>query len=580
MNVKFLINLVLIVSAFAVFITANAACGIDIYLMIILLGISFVTTYLYEKKNEEKFKTNEKILSEALTSKEKIETLLNQTNLLANIGGWSVDIESGELWWSDQTYRIHELPVGSDITVEQAINYYAEEYRPIISGAVESSIKEGKTWDLELELVTCKGRRLWVNAISECVTNAQGKKILRGTFQDITEKRANRLALEKARDEALDAARAKSQFLAHMSHEIRTPMNGVLGSAELLAEEELTAKQKKYVDTIIESGETMIHILNDILDFSKIDSGKAALDTHEFDLHKMLQCIHSLYEKSAKEKNIQFDLKIADNVPTQIKFDSNRLKQILANLINNAIKFTAEGFVHLKVKVIAQELKVNECEILFEVEDSGIGIAEDEIKKLFLEFSQVDASTTRHYGGTGLGLAISQKIAALFNSKIYVDSKVGEGTRFYFSIRAQLCTQNEKSVIDEPKRAVPEDYGCKRVLLVEDNKINRDVAIAFLSRFGITPEIACNGRDAVSMTVENAYDIIFMDCQMPVLDGFEATKQIRAMNLAKQPIIFAMTANTMNDNKDKCISVGMNDYITKPISIQKIAETLAKWIKD
>lgn len=389
--------------------------------MLLILTISLLIALAYERDR----KNSEKRLQKALSQKNKSELHLNQTNEIANIGGWSLDPASQELWWSEQTYRIHELPIGAKIEVTNALNYYAEEARPIITAAVKKGLESGEGWDLELPFVTAKERKIWVRAVGICQTNPDGSKTLRGTFQDISDKRLNEEKLKVAHDEAIKASAAKTLFLANMSHEIRTPMNGVLGNAGLLIEDDLSPAQKKIAATIGKSGESMMQILNDILDFSKIDAGQLSLYPQTFDLCEQFTSIYHLFEMRASEKGIDFHLDLEEGIPSSVYSDSTRIRQIISNLVSNAIKFTYQGRVTLRLR--NKDSNKNKIKIRVEIEDTGIGIDDSLHQNLFKEFSQADLSTTKEFGGTGLGLAISQRLAKLLGSKIEVESIRGKG---------------------------------------------------------------------------------------------------------------------------------------------------------
>ena len=384
----------------------------------------------------------------------------------------------------------------------------------------------------------------------------------------------NEQSLKLARDKAVKASRAKSQFLANMSHEIRTPMNGVLGNADLLLEENLNNDQKKVVSTIIKSGESMMQILNDILDFSKIDAGQLTLAPHVFDLKDHLRSVSHLYQSLADEKGLSLNLDIDPTVPDQVFADSTRIRQIVSNLVSNALKFTRQGFVTIRVQV--KEVASDFCTLHFEVEDSGIGIREEVVGKLFLEFTQADLSTTRKFGGTGLGLAICQKLSALLGSEIKVGSTYGKGSVFYLDLRLKRAIKKKKTQASE-KSSGPKGqkfYKHLKVLLVEDNVTNQELACNFFKKFGLEFSLASNGKEAVSMAQEEHFDLIFMDCHMPVMDGYEATKIIRKLNIEFQPRIIAMTANAMAGDQEKCLLAGMDDYLAKPVSGKKITEIL------
>lgn len=542
---------------------------VKMVVMILLLFVSIAVAFSYEK-----IRTDEaKALQNALDRRETTEYLLNQTSKVAKMGGWSLEVATGELWWSDETYRIHEVELGSHVAVEEAINFYAEEARPVISSAVEKGMKTGQGWDLELPLITATGRRIWVQAIGQVSTNPDGTQSLRGTFQDITDRKNQALELKKAHDMALKAASAKSQFLANMSHEIRTPMNGVLGNAELLAEEPLSDRQHRLVNTIVKSGEAMMGILNDILDFSKIEAGHIKAEMQEFDFPDHIHSIYQLFEGSAARKGLFLSLKMPDDVPRWVKSDPTRIRQILLNLVSNAIKFSDEGGVTILLRV--ESKTENRAKIFIEIADTGIGISPDAISKLFEEFSQVDASTTKKYGGTGLGLAISQKLAGLLGSVIEVRSVEEVGSCFSLVLDMEIANP-VRVVISEGSSKSTLDLSRLNILLVEDNSVNMELALEYLKKLDIEADTAANGQEAIEMVEQSRYDLIFMDCQMPVLDGYDATKAIRCRKIP-QPHIIAMTANAMEGDREKCLNVGMDDYLSKPVSKRKIVKVLEKW---
>ena len=558
------------------FLTFPVAPRFELYkakmvVMTLLLTATLLISLAYEKSRKE----NENRLKEALHQKEMSELHLNQTNKIANIGGWSLDPNSQDLWWSEQTYRIHELPIGTKIKVAEALNYYAEEARPIITAAVKKGMESGEGWDLELPFITAKQKRIWVRAVGVCHANPDGSKILRGTFQDITEKRENDEKLRDAHTKALQASASKSLFLANMSHEIRTPMNGVLGNAGLLLEDNLTSSQKKIAANIVKSGESMMQILNDILDFSKIDAGQVSLYPHTFNLREQFSSIHQLFEMQAAEKGIDFRLELDKKIPENVYADSTRLRQIVSNLVSNAIKFTKKGWVALRIKLVGSNEK--EATIRIEVEDTGIGISENNQKNLFIEFSQADQSTTKEFGGTGLGLSISQRLAKMLDGTIEVVSEPEKGSLFWLEFKLQIATITQMQTKDDKAADEKENLGKLKVLLVEDNAINLELASNYLSRFGIEYEAAINGKEAVEKLKNQTYDIVLMDCQMPIMDGYEATRTIRNFKLSTQPIIIAMTANAMSGDEEKCRAAGMDDYLSKPISRSKLKTILTKW---
>ncbi|WP_339389554.1 response regulator [Vibrio neptunius] len=382
----------------------------------------------------------------------------------------------------------------------------------------------------------------------------------------------------------------KSEFLANMSHEIRTPMNGIVGVAELLKETKPNEVQRNYVDILLTSSHTLLDIINDILDFSKIEAGHFELDPTEFDLKLLIQQQANEYSIRAKQKELFFDCNIDPAVPQKIEADSIRLKQVINNLIGNALKFTQRGYVELNLKMLESE---SGQQLQFEVKDTGVGIAKDKLSSIFNKFQQADSSITRQYGGTGLGLAISQKIVQMMGGTLEVTSEVNLGSSFYFSIpivRAELgrsvFTQPSPNLVEFPassttqmKKLVPKYTTGLKVLVVEDTRVNQQVIQVMLNLLGLKVDIAQNGQEAWEYCQHNKVDAILMDCHMPVMDGYEATQKIRQLEgwAAYVPII-AVTANVIKEERERCFEIGMNGFLSKPIKPKEIEEALINYV--
>ncbi len=624
----------------------------------------------------------------AIAALTRSELFLERSQRIGAIGSWDVNLDTGELTWSPEMFRIYGIEGGEQPSAQASLAMLDPEAEAACQTAFERAGRYNERIDLDLHTRIDGGDLRWLRLAGE-VVEYQGERHLLGITQDISADKQAELELVRAKEVAEQALAVRSAFLANMSHEIRTPMNGVIGMTSLLLDSELKAEQREFLNTIRVSGESLLRLINDILDFSKIDAGHIEFEDHLFPVEDLFAGTLDPLALQAADKGVELTLEISERTPRSVSADVTRIRQVITNLVSNAVKFTASGQVAIRVEAAPRADATSLVSI--EIADTGIGIPEHEIDRLFEAFVQQDASTTRKFGGTGLGLSISKRLVELMGGEITVESVLGEGTTFrvdlplatprpetfgvaselqdlsvlviepfpasrgiildllarsgahadiahtldqaetllqtqtygavlldaaaHEELRSVLSQRDSKprtvqltqagwggsadAVLTRPVRRsalvnalVPDstrdrrhahtsDFTTEpgrdlRVLLAEDNRVNQMVATRALSKLGCSVEVVDNGQAAVDAVQTNRYDVILMDVQMPELDGLEATRIIRAMPEVPQPRVIALTANAMQEDRGRCLAAGMDDFLSKPITLERLAESLAQ----
>lgn len=536
-----------------------------------LIGVSIDITE--RKQAEEVLKLHKLVIDTAMDGFWMVDMtghLRGANDAYAKISGYSVDellkMHISQLEVNESTAQ--EVAAHLEKIIAQGFDKFETRHRR----------KDGQEIDVEVSAMFIPESQSFFGFLRDITERKQAERELRELNEHLEERVEQRThELTQAKQLAESANQAKSEFLANMSHEIRTPMNSILGMANLALNREVDPKNRDYLEKIHSSGEHLLGIIDDILDFSRLDAGKLKINTADLNLGRVLESVNNLVAGKAAAKGLKLAFDIDAGLNPNLCGDPLRLVQILVNYADNAIKFTKQGRIAIRARKIGEDAA--SCLVRFEVQDNGIGMSEAEKAKLFQPFQQVDTSSTRQYGGAGLGLAICRQLAGMMqDGEVGVESTPGQGSTFWFNVRLYkagqpFCTENESGTDVRPAA-----ISGARILLAENNLFNQQVATEFLENAGATVCVAQNGKEAIDLLAHDRFDCVLMDIQMPVLDGFETTRLIRAdPALAGMPVI-AMTANASEEDRERCLAAGMNDFIGKPFRPDAFYAVIAKWL--
>jgi PAS domain S-box-containing protein len=560
-------------------IDANTIGDAVIYLSTILLAVQ--VSQIFSKnvlRSFERVLRSQKIIEEGAEALRKSEQRWQLALAGTNDGMWDWDMRSGEVFLSDRWKRMLGYEPEE---LESTEHTWRQLMHPEDLAAVQKRLEEhmagqSESYAAEFRIRAKSGEYLWILARGRALFDENGKAIrITGSHTDMTTRKQAESALRLAQHRAEAANRAKSNFFANVSHELRTPLNAVIGLTDLLRLSTLSAEQEEQVKTMRSSSQLLLSIINNVLDFSKMEAGQLVLENRTFSLRGAIEESVQLQVPQARQLGLALRWHVNPRLADRVKGDKTYLQQILLNLLSNAVKFTPVGEVSLEVE---PEGEGDGSVICISVRDTGLGISQEAQSRLFTDFYQGDATSTRKFGGCGLGLAICRRLVTLMGASIEVESEIGKGS--VFRLRVPLPEAQEEAELTAP--GVPDEAVSTsrplRVLLAEDNKVNQKVAAALLKRLNCEVAIANDGREAVEVFTRGPVDLIFMDCHMPELDGFEATRQIRSLEAAGASVpIVALTADVFESGKERCLSAGMNDYLSKPIELIRLREVIQRW---
>ena len=524
-------------------------------------------------------------LEQSTTSKKELEVernRLHEAQAIAKVGSWELDVGSLDLSWSDEAYRIFELQLQQKGDLFEAYRQKIHpDDLPQLDQAINHAIIKAAEFVLELRMIAAGESIKYILCIGEPLKDNKNRVVrLKGTIQDITERKRIEQTLKEAKEYAEEANSAKSRFLANMSHEIRTPLNGILGLTEIMLGEEVSEEHRSYLNIVRDSGKNLAQLINDILDLSKIESKKLHLENIAFNFTRVINSTVNSYKFLADQKGLSLTCFMDESIPVEVMGDPTRISQIVTNLISNAIKFTEKGKIEISFKLM--DKSADRIVIQGAIKDTGVGIPQDKLGTVFQSFTQADESITRKYGGTGLGLSIVKNLLQQMGGSITVKSPVdlvaNNGTVFIFNLDLVLTAKRDKVEPFKNSNADVRQFNKPvTILVVDDNPVNLLVAKKMLKKFGANVVIAESGEEAISLIPANDFDLILMDIQMPELNGYETAGELRRLNYQK-PII-ALSANAYEEDVQKSLSFGMNDHIKKPYSEEHLFEKVSHFLE-
>lgn len=563
----------------ATVVLAPGAIGLPLDPVLFVLGLGALAFGLREVSVRAQFAQQADRLAASLRDLKDKNRLLNLTERDAEVGHWRLDFASDTFEFSYGSAKVFGTKPGASPSIDTVLAAIHPDDAGDVAEAFEAARLGGASCRLGARVLRPDGsvRHISLRGNVELGSEARTQSLF-GFVRDRTDDEEMQRDLRRITEEARAQARAKGLFLARMSHEIRTPMNGVLGFAELLGRSELAAEQRRQVDFIVESGKSLQTLLNDILDLSKIEAGKVAINPGTVDIHHLVYRVTQMAEPVAREKAIKCGFDIDRDVPRHVVTDALRLRQILSNLLSNAMRFTDEGGVSISLRCVEGRLRFAVC-------DTGTGISQGMQESIFDAFTQERTHATNTRGGTGLGLAISRQLAELMGGTLGVRSEVGEGSVFTLTLPLVGASAPPLADTGEPASTpVRAAQGSSRVLLAEDYDINRELILAMAAQLKVELHCAEDGVEAVSMVRHarecgSPYALVLMDLQMPRLDGLEAARELRASGIAEDELpIVALTANAFADDVENCLAAGMQAHLAKPLSLERLSEALAKWM--